>query len=196
MKRLLQMLMDRDKEVLRHIEDYKAITVKQAQKIFFKNYESARRRLKQLEDMKLIKSYDNKLTNEKVYYMEDKLSSHDLFTMDFYAELIWNGSTVRQFKKQPRFLNDLIRGDAFIEFIYDNSLYYLILEVDLTHFTSSSKMQLYEKLYKENILQEQCKGVFPSIIIMKNHADVKYLSNNFEVVYMDFKLSDFTSKIF
>lgn len=188
--------MDRDKEVLRHIEDYKSITVKQAQKIFFKNYESARRRLKQLEDMKILKSYENKLTNEKVYYIEDKLSSHDLLAMDFYAELICNGATIRQYKKQPRFLNDMIRGDAFIEFLYQNNLYYIILEVDLTHFTSSGKMQLYEKLYKEGTLQKECKGVFPSIVIIKNHSDVKYLSNNFEVIYMDFKLIDFSSRIF
>lgn len=190
------MLTDRDRQVLRHIEDHKAITIKQAQKLFFKNYESARRRLKQLENMGLLHSYENKISDEKVYYSEKKISSHDLLVLDFYAELVFQGAAIRQFRKQPKFLNDLIRGDAFIEFLYENNLYYIILEVDLTHFTSSSKMQLYEKLYKEGTLQKECRGVFPSVVIMKNHSDIRYLSNNFEVIYLDFKLFDFNSKIF
>lgn len=191
------MLMQRDKDILRYLEDYKAISIKQAMKIFFNNsYGGARRRLAELEKMKLLKSYENVLTNEKIYYIEEKLSAHDLYVMDFYAELISQGATIRQFKKQPRYLNDMIRGDAFIEFAYDNNLYYLILECDLTHFTNNSKMQLYEKLYKDGDLQKECKGMFPSIIIMKEKDDLRYMSNNFEVVYIDFQLSNFKSKIF
>lgn len=198
MRRLqLEMLMQRDKDILRYLEDYKAISIKQAMKIFFNNsYGGARRRLAELEKMKLLKSYENVLTNEKIYYIEEKLSAHDLYVMDFYAELISQGATIRQFKKQPRYLNDMIRGDAFIEFAYDNNLYYLILECDLTHFTNNSKMQLYEKLYKDGDLQKECKGMFPSIIIMKEKDDLRYMSNNFEVVYIDFQLSNFKSKIF
>lgn len=198
MRRLqLQMLMQRDKDILRYLEDNKAISIKQATKIFFKNsYGGARRRLADLEKMKLLKSYENVLTNEKIYYIEERLSAHDLYIMDFYAELVGSGATIRQFKKQPRYLNDMIRGDGFFEFVYDNNLYFLILEVDLTHFTSNSKMQLYEKLYKDNVLQEECRGMFPSIVIMKEKDDLRYMSNNFEVVYIDFQLNNFTSKIF
>lgn len=191
------MLMQRDKDILRYLEDYKAISIRQATKIFFKGiYGGARRRLADLEKMKLLKSYENVLTNEKIYYIEEKLSAHDLYIMDFYAELVSNGAVIRQFKKQPRYLNDMIRGDGFFEFVYDNNLYFLILEVDLTHFTSNSKMQLYEKLYKDRDLQKECRDMFPSIVIMKEHEDIKYLSNNFEVIYMNFQLDNFISKIF
>lgn len=193
----LEMLMQRDKDILRYLEDYKAISIKQTQKIFFNGvYGGARRRLADLEKMKLLKSYENVLTNEKVYYIEEKISAHDLYVMDFYAELISQGAKITKFKKQPRYLNDMIRADGFFEFVYENNLYWTIVECDLTHYTGNSKMQLYEKLYKDNVLQEECRGMFPSIVIMKEKDDLRYMSNNFEVVYIDFQLTNFVSKIF
>lgn len=190
------MLMQRDKDVLRFLEDNKAISIRQATKIFFKNYGSARRRLADLEKMDLLKSYENIITNEKIYYVENKISAHDLLILDFYAELVNQGATIKEFKKQPRYLKDMIRADGFFEFIYKNNLYYIILEVDLTHYTNNSKMQLYEKLFKDGDLQKECRGVFPSIVIMKEKDDLHYMSNNFEVIYMNFQLDNFTSKIF
>lgn len=190
------MLVTRDKEVLRHIEEHDAISIQQANKIFFKNYDSARRRLKQLEQMGILKSYINSITKEKIYYESKKLSAHDLFRMDFYAELISNGAEILEFKKQPRYLKDLIRPDAFIKFQYKNNLYFNLLECDFTHFTDSSKLQLYEKLYKENELQPQCYNMFPTLVLLKSQVTTTYKSNNFEVVYLDFTLQNFTEKIF
>lgn len=189
------MLMENDREVLKHIEKYKAITLKQANKLFFHNYKSTSRRLIQLEKMKVIKSYENKLTNEKVFFVEDKLSAHDLMVMDFYTELISNGAKIREFSK-PRLLKDMVRPDGFFEFEYEDNLYFCLLEVDLNHFTNSSKFMLYEKIYKEGELQNKCYGAFPSLVVMKAHDDIKFKSNNFEVIYLDFKLSNFSSKIF
>ncbi|MFR4581615.1 hypothetical protein [Clostridium cadaveris] len=190
------MLIKKDREILRHIELYKAISINQAAKITNRPYESVRRRLKQLEEQKILKSYINTLTKEKVYYIEDKVSAHRLYVMDFYAELIKNGAKITKFKLEPRYLNDLVRADAFIEFQYQDNLYFIILEVDLNHFTSNSKMQLYEKLCRERTLQEKCYGVFPTIVILKNNIDITYKSKNFEVIYLDFTLNNFNSKIF
>lgn len=191
------MLKQRDKDILRHLEQYKAISLKQADKLFFKNYKSASRRLLELEDKGLIKSYKNKISDEKVYYIENKLSAHDLLVMDFYIELVVQGATVRKFTK-PHLLKDMIRPDAFIEFEYKNNLYFILLEVDLTHFTSFSKLKLYEKLAKDKELEEKCYGVFPSVVIMREyeHLDLKYVPEHFEIIYMDFKLTNFSQKIF
>lgn len=190
------MLMERDKSVLQYLEDHNAISIDQANKIFFKNYYSARRRLKRLEQMGTLKSYVNSITKEKVYYQKKKLSAHDLFRMDFYAQLINCGAEILEFKKQPRFLKDLVRPDAFIKFKYKNNLYFILLEVDFTHFTDSSKLQLYEKLFKENELQPQCYDLFPTLVLLKNQITTSYKSKNFEVVYLDFKLENFIEKIF
>jgi hypothetical protein len=63
------LITDRDKEVLRWTENYKAITLRQATELFFNgNYKGASRRMGQLEDMGLLKSYTSKAKNEKVYY--------------------------------------------------------------------------------------------------------------------------------
>ena len=186
----------RDREVLRYLEDDEAISIQQATKIFFKNYDSARRRLKQLEEMEILKSYINRITKEKVYYVDKKVSAHDLLRMDFYAELVNNGAKILEFKKQPRLLNDFIRPDAFIKFTKDNNLYFILLEVDLSHFTDSSKLQLYEKLYKENELQPKCYNMFPTLVLLKSQVTTTYKSQNFEVIYLDFTLRNFTEKIF
>lgn len=181
------MLTDRDKEILTWIEDYKSISVPQATQILFNgNYEGCRRRLKQLEERELLKSYTSKLTNEKIYYQDKKLKDHDLLVYDFIKKVKLKGATIRKIKTQPRYLNDLIRPDAYVEFVYNNNIYFIILEVDYTHYTSNSKMQLYEKLYKDGELQKQCYGTFPIVIISRPSLnDVRYNSSNFEVIYTD-----------
>lgn len=188
------MITDRDKEILRWIENYRAITVVQATYIFFKgNYEGCRRRLKQLEEMEILKSYVSKLTKEKVYYQEKKLKDHDLLIYDFVKEVYKKGGQLRKLKLQPRFLKDMIRPDAFVEFVWNNSLYFILLEIDLNHFTDTMKMLLYDKLYKENTLQNECYGTFPIVVIARpNLNSVRYNSSQFDAIYttLDFKNLD------
>lgn len=82
------MITDRDKEVLRWIENYKAITLRQATELFFKgNYKGASRRMGQLEDMEILKSYTSKSKSEKVYYQDKKVNDHRLYIYDYFKEL-------------------------------------------------------------------------------------------------------------
>lgn len=186
----------RDKNVLRFIENHKAITVKQAEKIFYKNNEVSRRRLKYMEENNVLKSYDYKVNRkERAYYSQKKLSSHDLLVLDFYSELIASGSKILNFIKQPRYLNDLIRPDALIQFEYKSNIYLQLIEVDLTHYTSNDKMQLYEKLYKEGELQKEFNGVFPDLIVLRKTITTKYLSKNFYVGYLNFRLDNFKLEV-
>jgi len=190
-------LTERDRDVLKWIENYKAITLKQANTLFFNNYKSCSRRLKQLEEEeKILKSYQNSITKEKVYYVENKISAHDLFIYDFYAKLVQEGAKIRKFKKQPQYLSGLIRPDGFFEFEYEGNLYFILLEIDLTHFTSTSKFGLYEKLFKENEIQKECYNTFPIVTVIRpTNNDIRYNSNNFEVVYLDFKFTNFRQLI-
>jgi len=192
------MLTERDREILKWVEDYKAISVPQATELFFnRTYESCRRRLKQLEEMELLKSYVSQLTREKIYYNERKLKDHDLLVYDFLKIIKRKGASIRKFKIQPQYLKGLIRPDAYIEFIYEKNLYFIILEVDYTHYTPNSKMQLYEKLYKEGTLQKQCYGTFPIVIISRPSLnDIRYNSSNFEVLYTDLHYNNLYSFLF
>lgn len=192
------MLTNRDRQVLKWIEDYKAISVPQATELFFNGtYESCRRRLKQLEDMELLKSYISQFSREKIYYQEKKLKDHELLVYDFLKVVKKRGGEIRQIKLQPQYLKRLIRPDAYIEFTLENNLYFIILEVDYTHYTSNIKMQLYEKLYKEGTLQKQCYGTFPIVIISRPSLnDVRYNSSNFDVIYTDLYYNNLQSFLF
>ncbi|MBY7009030.1 hypothetical protein FDB15_18380 [Clostridium botulinum] len=192
------MLTERDRKVLKWIEDYKSISVPQATELFFNGiYESCRRRLKQLEDMELLKSYISQFSREKVYYQEKKLKDHELLVYDFLKVIKKEGAEIKTIKIQPQYLKGLIRPDAYIEFIYENNLYFIILEVDYTHYTSNIKMQLYEKLYREGTLQKQCYGTFPIVIISRPTLnDVRYNSSNFDVIYTDLHYNNLHSFLF
>lgn len=188
------MLRERDWVVLRHIEQFKGITVKQAKRLFYNNYEVARRRLKMLEDTNMLRSYNNKVTNEKVYYGTEKISAHGLFTLEFYSLLIEAGCEILEFNIEEHYYKKQIRPDAFIKFKYEGLIYLVFLEVDLTHFTSISKYQTYEMFYKTNEMQLE-HGAFPLIVVLGDNT-IKYESDNIEVIYLGFKDIDINKVLY
>lgn len=189
------MLMPRDKEILKFIETNKSITVQQATKIFFKNnYKSASRRLKQLEEEGYLRSYISKYNKQKAYYMEKPLSSHDLTVLDVYAELIKLGATIIKYKSAFKegsrlsYLNGLIKPDGYIEFEYQDYIYHLLIEIDLTHYTGLEKFKLYEKMARDKIFEE-----FPTILVLRPmENDFRYESDTLDIVYgnIDFRNTD------
>lgn len=197
------MLSQKDKDILIHLEKYKVITIKQCQRIFFNDadkklgYDYARKKLKQLEDKELIKSYQNSITEEKVYYVQDKISAHDIFKLDFYSKLCEFNCKNIEVNLYPSYLKDLIRPDAFFKFVRENDythedeLHLILLEVDLTHFTSLTKFKMYEKLYKEEEIQNQYYGIFPEIVVIGVNT-IKYQPlHKIQIEYLDFNLSNF-----
>ena len=136
-----------DKQILKFIEDFKSITVKQAEIMFYKNNNNARRRLKELEEQGILKSYKyNKSALAYTFKEFKEISEHDTIRNDFVAQLIAQGSTINSFKVCPRPLNGMIIPDLYIEYTYKDNIYKSYVEVDLTHFTGDSKITLYNKL--------------------------------------------------
>ncbi|NFS12591.1 hypothetical protein FDE77_15320 [Clostridium botulinum] len=180
------MLTERDRKVLTWVQDYKAITVDQASTLFFNNsYESARRRLKQLEQMELLESSTSVVLNNKFYFDNSPISDHNLLVLEFIKVIKKQGAELIDLKIQPNYLNDKIRPDAFIIFSYNNNVYFILLEVDYTHYTSNIKMKRYEELYKTGELQKECYNTFPIIVISRPTKGIRYNSKNFHVVYLD-----------
>ena len=186
------MLLDRDKEVLIFLEKYNAITISLAQYMLFNgSYESARRRLKQLEDRSLIKSYLSKAKKEKIYYLNRKVSDHNVYILDYLKELKRLKCNLLEVKFQPQYLKGNIIPDAYVRFKYDGDIYITLLEVDYTHYTDNIKLStMYEKLYNERELYEEFKGTFPIVIIARPTPGIRYNSNNFEVIYTDLQYSN------
>ena len=56
---------------------------------------------------------------------------------------------------------------------------------------------LYERLYREGELSDYCgEAEFPILVIARQKIDIKYRSNNFEVIYTDFNYTNLIEFIF
>lgn len=188
------MLTSRDKEVLTWIEKYKSITVSQCTYLFFNGcYESCRRRLKQLESFNFLKSNPSVLLKSKIYFQEKLISEHNLFVYEFLKVVKMNGGEIIDFKIQPQYMDRQIKPDAFIIFSYNGNVFFILLEVDLTHYTSNLKMQKYEELYKSGELQKDCCNTFPIVVLARPTQGIRYNSYNFNCVYLDLYYSNINS---
>lgn len=179
------MLTTRDRKILSWIQDYGAITINQAKTFFFKgSYDNARRRLRGLEQQEILNSYTLKETKEKVYYVDRKISTHDIYVLDYIKKLKELDCNVVDITIKPRYLNNSLIPDAFVKFIYKNDLYITFLEVDYKHATEYLKFKsLYERLYREKDNYEEFQGTFPIVIVANLNASIRYNSSNFNVIY-------------
>jgi hypothetical protein len=190
-------LNERDKKLLKWIEDYKAITIKQATNIIFdKTYVSARRRLAQLEERGLLKSSINKVNGEKIYYKDKLLKMHELLVYDFVSKIYELGGEIYTLKTTPEYLGGDIIPDAYVEVVMNNKVYFILLEVDYTHETNMLKMQEYERLYKTGELQKQCMDTFPRILISRPVESIRYNSKNFPVIYTNLEFQNVERLLF
>ena len=190
-------LQSRDRQVLRFLEEHRAITTQQAINIFFKKDISAYRRLNQLEEAGILESYTK--GKNKVYKLSGEtkeLSEHDLLIYDFYSWIYSKGGEVIEFKKNPHYFKSMLIPDAAVKFRlpYEGQVYtiYSLVEIDLNHYTDNTKMNVwYEKLYREQVLKSWCGAAeFPFIIIARPTQGIRYNSNNFNCVYCDLKFTN------
>lgn len=189
-------LTQRDKNILRFIEEYKSITINQCSKIFFNNckqaYYQARKRLRQLYDNKYIKRYRADMKSECIYYLTKKLSIHHLKVLDAYAEFIKIGANIEYFKTEYKVptKSKYYRLDALIEVTYEEYFYPLIIEVDYTHFTSQRKLiDIYNSKHFQDKYKELDDNIFPTVLIIRPViSDNSITSDLFNIVYLDFTL--------
>lgn len=187
--------MEKDKKILKHVEQYGVITINQAFKIFYNysryGYDMARKRLKYLCDGKYLKYYKNNTTDEKVYYIDKKISSHDLYVLDYMAELVFNNCKILEFDKPQFKIQDTkIIPDAFIKYVSGIRIFGVFVEIDLTHHNDLTR---YEKLFTDGKVQEDY-GAFPAIACITDEPD-RYKSENFEIIYLDYQLNNFVDKV-
>lgn len=196
---------ERDEEIIKFIKNYGSATIDIIAKIFYKNnefgYAEARKRLKKLLSVPIfnLKTTNTIINRKLVYYIDKPLSAHGLYVLKFYAELINQGCTNVQFKREKQWMNGSLRSDAFIEFVFKDELRLICLEVDFTH---KCNLKKYEKLFESREIQEQYSeytdgiDIFPQVVIVTNVLPTNpYQSENFDVVFLDYNLNDFTKKV-
>ncbi|WP_075857439.1 hypothetical protein [Clostridium perfringens] len=200
------MLRERDYNILRFIEKYNAISLKNTCSIFFdgeyKNedyrYRVAARRMQTLEKKGILQSYRNSYTDEKIYYTNNKISPHSVFIQDFWRKLLELDFNVLEFNTNVSLMNGQLKPDAFVLAKYDDILVNYFLEVDLNHYTDKSKLIRYEMFYKSDELTELCEGRKPCLIITRptHGRDLRYSSNIFDTVYTDLKYTNLERFLF
>ena len=190
-------LQQRDKDILRFLEEHRGITTQQCISIFFKNDISAYRRLNQLEDAGILEHY--MIGRNKVYKLSGEsrqLSCHDTLIYDFYAWIYSKGGEVLDFKKNPHYFKNQLIPDGLFKFIlpYEGKKYFccVLLEIDLNHYTETDKlMTLYPKLYREQVLTEYCEKVeFPFVVIARPTPGIRLQPREIDVIYSDLKFTN------
>lgn len=189
---------NRDKKTLQFIEKYGSITINQCSKIFFKNckenYYQARKRLKKLSDNKYLNRYRKDMRSETVYYLEKKLSIHDLKVLDVYAYLIYSGVKIKSFNQEYVIPagDKNYRADALIEFIYGDYFYTLLIEVDYTHYTSQKKLfDIYNSSYFQNKYKNLGEDIFPKVVIIRPAVTKENdMLKQIDILYLDFDLKN------
>lgn len=192
------MLMPRDREIKKFIEEQGSLTILQCQRIFFSDkkygYEQARRRLKTMYEAGLIKCSEsrNKITNEYIYYIDKILPPHDIMLTNFYSMLKLHKAQVSMFKTRPRpnYMNNKVRPDGLVVFDYFEPIA-MFLEVDLTHKTDISK---YQRLYDTGEVQKQLNG-FPLVVIIGDEEKPSEKIGDIECIYIDYEMKNFVKKI-
>lgn len=205
-------LTDTDHIMLRHIEEFKSITIKQCQKIFYNTqnygYDIARKRLKKMSNYGKVKVARDSVTNQNVYYLDKKLSYHDILLMDYYAELISSGVKIIRFDIKKEWMNGQIISDGFCAYSLGNNIYYNIIEVNVTHFPINEEKDKYNKLFESKEAHYECdmiykkiggdsSFVFPRFILIDDmtHRNEFKINDEIEVYQLDHKLNEF-NKIF
>lgn len=194
------MLTQRDKQILKFIESFGGISIYQCSKAYFSDckhgYDLARKRLKKMYDMGLVKFYTNKLTNERIYCNDTKITPHKTYLLDVYATFLQNNCKILSFDNEPRWMvskdypNGKYRSDGLFIIEYNGKKRAYCAEIDVTHTT---KMEKYEEIFHSGEWLKKIGGI-PAIIVV---GDVltEYHSDNFDSIFLDYKLNGFTEKV-
>mgnify|MGYP000863683400 CR=1 FL=1 len=126
-------LTNRDAKIINFIENNKGATIVQLQKIFFPSYDMAAKRLKKLENNKLIKSQIQPTLGKKVYYLSKLPSFHSLVITDVTILL---RDKIKFMQREYKIKNNYVDCIFILE---DGKT--IILEVDIYNMTKEKKIK-------------------------------------------------------
>lgn len=163
MKRIV--LTQRDKEIIKFLEEYKCATTSTIAQIFFNNSKRpTTRRLKLLKDYNLISSSQEFVCLEQVHYLNKKPKQlkHTIIETNFIAKLYQNNIEILKLKKE--FKIGFVRCDLLLVCKINNKNFIYFVEVCNTKPFDINK---YIKLKDSNLWKEYFP-VFPSIIVISD----------------------------
>lgn len=192
------MITANDRKILRHIDEFKFITIEQAHQIAFpdmkRGYEYARSRLQRLVEVeKRLKVINNTALKLKLFVDIDadskKIpnSAHRIYLLDFYCKLINSGVTVEKFKVEREWSGGKYRSDAICIYEYGGYRFRNLVEVN----KSQNKLELGRFDEAKDEIVEECEGKVPRIILLDDRKHKNYDTNVYQVVRLDYDLCNF-----
>ena len=174
MKRIV--LTDRDNKIIEFLQDFKCATTSTIADIFFPSLRTAQRRLKYLSEHGYIKSYQEHIILEKIYYIKKKPSQlkHSLILSSFIAEIKKANIEILKYRVQFKLGNTI--PDCLLVLRYNNRNYIYLVECENT---KQFNLKKYEDLYYSRAYKD-ILPTFPSIIVISNRPVKK--SDKFDVI--------------
>ena len=180
------MITDRDKNIIRHMEQYKFATLEQLEKIFFRqqknSYNIARRRMQEIKRAGYVKVERDIQNNRLVYMLNDPKvkmpEQHRLIILDILAQLHVLGMDVHQFEVEKWWPQSKVKSDALAVFALDNGTvknrYHYFIEAHPSH--NPYNLEKYDRLYESGEVQEYLgRNVFPRVLLLadRNPKDIE-----------------------
>lgn len=187
------MLTARDRKMMQHIELYKGITIPQAYRIFFKDMvygmDYARKRLKILNQQGFIKYKTDRVTKRRVYYTNKAFREHDMYIMDFYSWIVFDGGEILEYCPNRKVAANY--SDGYFKFKFQGHIYPYFLEVNLYN---KADMKKYEDYFLLGEIQKELNGKFPIVAVVDDNEKV-YKSKNFNTVQINYDMGEFERRI-
>ena len=157
-----KIITDRDKQILKLVEDLKVVDVFVVDTMLFKNTKTnrvAQRRLLNLVECKKLKRWRMNQISNYIYYVgrQPKNIEHSLLMSYFIAHLSKIGADIKKIKREW-LITEGIRIDLFVAYTLNDKNYISIVEVE----NSKSFQNKYDKL-EAYFSTNEYKKLFPTI---------------------------------
>jgi hypothetical protein len=193
------MITEKDKDLLRHVQDYGFITIDQAHKMLYpkmnKGYEYARQRIQRLCNVeKRLKAIHDTATKTKIFLGIDsktsKVSMHRIYTMNLYCCLVGIGAEIERFELEKEWNGGKVRSDAFCVFLITDGNNKIRFRVLVETNTSNNKLNLSKYDNIPNEISKECNNNLPRIALIDDRGHIDYDTKIYQVIKLDYKISN------
>lgn len=195
------MITERDRIILKHIDEFGYITLNQIVQIAYSTmgygYDYARRRMNKLKQQGSVKCYRSIILNCNIYYFDDSKknpSLHRHLSMEYYCKLISLGANIEYFNREEVWADKTDHrciSDIVCTYIIGNTRFYNLVEINV----SNNKLRLgrFDKIipYFKNKFSTNC---IPNLILIDDTFHKEY-DTKLNVIRVNYNMSNI-SEIF
>lgn len=190
------MITERDRIILKHINEFGYITLKQVEDIAYNTisygYDYARRRMNKLKEQNNLKSCRSKILNSNIYYFDESKknpSLHKNLMMEYYCKLIRSNANIEYFQKERVWADGTDKrciSDVVCIYTLGNTRFHNLVEVNI----SNNKLNLkrFEYIIDEfrTTFNTNC---IPTLVLIDDTEHSKY-DTNLNVVRINYNMSN------